>query len=135
MAMVSHMPNIHNSSARHKMSESHLRLLFCTMGERIRAIVFGACCLIVAAVSVHDAMLVLLHRSTIDEFERNPVGQWLIGAQDGDVWFFLLTKLVGTAVVFTALIALYEHRSRLALLVAGGVAACQLILFCYLTFG
>jgi hypothetical protein len=92
------------------------------------------CCLSVATVSAHDALLVVLNRANIGEYERNPVGRWLIELQGGEVWLFVLVKLVGTAVVCAALVTLYQWRARLALLVGSGVAVFQMILLWYLTF-
>jgi len=100
----------------------------------MRRIIFTSCCLFVAAVSVYDAMLVILHRGLIHDFERNPFGRWIIEGQGGDVWLFVLTKLAGTALVCTVLVTLYECHARLALVVSGGLACFQTILFWYLTF-
>ena len=79
-------------------------------------------------------MLVILNADIIGEFERNPVGRWLIELQSGDVWLFVVVKLVGTAVACTVLVTLYELRARLALIVGGAVASCQMALLWYLTF-
>jgi len=97
-------------------------------------IILAALCLLVAAVSVHDAMLVVLNADIISEVEQNPVGRWLIELQGGDVWLFVSLKLVGTAIVCAALVTLYEFRTRLALVASGGVASFQVGLLWYLTF-
>ena len=55
---------------------------------------FAACCLFVVAVSVHDAMLVVLHADIIGDVEQNPIGRWLIELQGGEIWLFLVAKLV-----------------------------------------
>lgn len=104
-------------------TESPLRLLLTAMAR-----------LFVAAVSVHDAMLVALNANVIGEVEQNPVGRWLIELQGGDVWLFVSLKLVGTAIVCAALVTLYEFRAHLALAASGGVAAFQMGLLWYLTF-
>ena len=103
--------------------------------EHPSEVVFAMFCLFVMAVSVHDAMLVVLNADVILEVERNPVGRWLIELQRGDIWLFVLTKLLGTAVVCSILVMLYEFRARHALVTAGGVASFQMMLLCYLTFG
>jgi len=115
-------------------TESPLRLLFRIAGERRSEITLAACCLFVAAVSVHDAMLVVLNATVIGEVEQNPVGRWLIELQGGEVWLFVSVKHVGTAVVCAVLVTLYEFRARLALAASGGVAAFQMGLLWYLTF-
>lgn len=111
---------------------SHLLRL---AGEHLSKAVFLMFCLIVMAVSVHDAMLVILNSDLILEVERNPVGRWLIELQRGDIWLFVLTKFLGTAVVCSILVMMYEFRVRQGLLAAAGVASFQLVLLCYLTFG
>ena len=101
--------------------------------DHARGVVFSVCCLFVMAVSVHDAMLVLIYRHLIEEFERNPVGRWLLDAHGGELWLFLSAKLGGTAVVCAILITLYEHRRRLAFVIAGGLTLFQIILLWYLS--
>ncbi len=103
--------------------------------EHPSGVAFAMLCMFVMAVSVHDAMLVVLNADVILEVERNPVGRWLIELQRGDVWLFVLTKFLGTAVVCSILVMMYEFRVRHGLLAVGGVASFQMILLCYLTFG
>ena len=115
-------------------TESPLCRSLRTARERQSQILLAACCLLVAAISVHDAMLVVLNAGVMGEVERNPVGRWLIEVRGGDVWLFVSLKLVGTAVVCATLVTLYEFRTRLALAAGSGVAAFQLVLLWYLTF-
>ena len=110
-----------------------LQLLHLARAHRTEA-VFAVCCLFVMAVSVHDAMLVVLNADIIGEFEHNPVGRWLIKLQGGEIWLFVLAKFVGTAIAIAVLVTLYELRARLALVAGGGVASFQMILLWYLTF-
>jgi hypothetical protein len=123
------------SSIAFNMKACHLSSLLRPAREHLSELVFAMSCLFVMAVSVHDAMLVVLNADVILEFERNPVGRWLIELQCGDIWLFVLTKLLGTVIVCSILVMLYEFRVRHGLLAAGGVASFQLILLCYLTFG
>ena len=118
-----------------KAKKSCLLHLLCLAKEHGSAVVFCACCLLVVAVSVHDAMLVVLNADIISQAERNPVGKWLIELQGGDVWLFVLAKLTGTAIACSVLITLYELRTRLALVASLGVACFQMILLWYLIFG
>jgi hypothetical protein len=117
-----------------KAKTSCLLHLFCLAKEHRSKLVFAACCLIVMAVSVHDAMLVVLNAEIILAVERNPVARWLIQLQRGDIWLFVLAKLLGTAIACSILVVLYEFRDRLALVAAGGVASFQIMLLYYLTF-
>jgi hypothetical protein len=87
---------------------------------------------LVGAVSVHDAILVVLHDDVIDEMEANPLGKWLLELQGGEVWLFVLLKLVGTAFVGATLIMLYSRHRRMAISVAGALAVFQLLLLGYL---
>jgi hypothetical protein len=93
---------------------------------------FGAGCLFVAAVSVHDAVLVILHHNVIGHVEQNPIGKWLIAAQQGDVWLFIFLKLCGTAVVCAILVTLYRWRRRLAWAAMVGLIGFQFFLLLYL---
>jgi hypothetical protein len=92
------------------------------------------CCLLIAAVSVHDAILVVLNANVIGDVEKNPIGRWLIEAAGGEIWLFVSLKLMGTAIVCATLVMLYEFRSRLALTAGTGVASFQAGLLWYLTF-
>jgi hypothetical protein len=103
--------------------------------QRRNAVVLGACCLLVVAISVHDAMLVILNSDVISQAERNPIGKWLIERQGGDVWLFVLVKLAGTAIACAVLVTLYEFRVHLALVASVGVACFQTVLLWYLIFG
>lgn len=99
-----------------------------------RTILFAGLCLFVGLVSVHDAMLIVFNHEIIYEVEQNPVGRWLMEAQDGEIWLFVIVKLAGTAVVCAVLISLYRFRPRFALIVAVAIAGFQAGLLYYLTF-
>jgi hypothetical protein len=96
---------------------------------------FTFCCIWIVAVSAHDAVLVVIHHQWIEEYERNPVGRWLIQCGGGDVWLFVWTKFAGTATVCAVLVTLYRYHVPVAVTVAGAVASFQLLLLCYLHFG
>lgn len=94
--------------------------------------VFVACCLWIAMVSVHDAMLVVLNDEVIVEMEQNPLGRRLIELQHGEVWLFVLLKLAGTAVVGAVLLTLYRRQQRWAFTIAAALALFQTFLLAYL---
>ena len=98
------------------------------------AAAFGLLLLLIAGVSVHDAMLVLLNREVILEFEQNPVGRWLMLAGDGDVWPFIVLKLAGTSAVCAMLLTMYRRAERFGFGIASAVACFQTLLLMYLTF-
>ena len=95
---------------------------------------FHACLFLIAAISVHDAYLVVLTEAVIQESERNPVGRWLIHLHGGEVWLFVAAKLCGTTLGCAVLLVLFEHRKQIALMVGSGVTAFQGCLLCFLTF-
>jgi hypothetical protein len=88
---------------------------------------------VIAAISVHDAMLVIVNRQVIAEEERNPLGRWLLTRQSGNVWLFVLAKLLGTAVVCAVLVRLYQWRMRVAMAVASALVCFQLGLLLFLS--
>ena len=98
----------------------------------VKPVVFALCCVGIALISVHDAMLVVVHHETISELERNPIGKWLLDIQQGEVWLFVLVKLAGTAVVCTVLVSLYQRCRKLALPIALSLTTFQSLLLVYL---
>jgi hypothetical protein len=96
-------------------------------------LVFSVLVLFIAAVSVHDAMLVVLNEGVIAHFERNPLGRWLIELGGGEVWLFVLVKLAGTSIACAALVAIYPRWRRGAVAAAATIAAFQLGLLLYLS--
>ena len=96
------------------------------------ALTFTTCCVCIAAISVHDAVLVLVHYEVIGDCEQNPLGRWLIQLHGGDVWLFVLMKFAGTALACALLVKLYQHRSGVGVTVAAAVACFQLLLLLYL---
>jgi hypothetical protein len=67
----------------------------------------------------------------IREFEKNPIGIYLIDCDDGDPGVFLRVKAAGTLLALTALSVLQRHSKRLASPVALALAVFQggLLLF------
>jgi hypothetical protein len=100
---------------------------------RGQAVIFGLCCLFVAAVSVHDAALVVVNHEVIADVEQNPMGQWLLDVQDGGVWLFVLLKLAGTALVCAVVVTLYQRHTQYGMVTAGGLVVFQAALLGYLT--
>lgn len=92
-------------------------------------------CTLIASVSIHDAMLIVVHHESILADERNPVGRWLLEIQGGDIWLFVLVKLLGTSAACALLIRLFEVRPQMALIAAGAVTCFQLGLLGYLSLG
>jgi hypothetical protein len=93
---------------------------------------FAILCCFIAAVSVHDAYLLLHYRQVMLENEKNPIGRWLIEVGGGDVKLFVAVKLTTTAVVCSFLVWMYQRHPRRTQYIATGVAAFQLGLLLYL---
>jgi len=76
--------------------------------------VFVGVLIFVASVSIYDGYLVIRTGSMIRDFELNPVGQYLINCDDGDISVFLRVKAAGTLVSLAGLCVLHRHSRRLA---------------------
>lgn len=76
--------------------------------------VFVGVLIFVAGVSIYDGYLVIRTGSMIRDFELNPVGQYLIKCDDGDISVFLRVKAAGTLVSLAGLCVLHRHSRRLA---------------------
>lgn len=88
--------------------------------------------LLIAAISVHDAWLVVINDQVIAEFERNPLGRWLIELNSGSVHLFVTVKLIGTSLVCGVLSTLHDTSPRIGRLVTWPIACFQLALLTYL---
>jgi len=88
--------------------------------------------LFIIGVSVHDGFLVLAHRSSIAEFELNPVGRWLLHSNGGDIWILLGAKTLGTLAASSILMWLYWLRPRLGWTVCAVICLLQLVLLIFL---
>lgn len=96
--------------------------------------VFGFLLTIVIAISVHDAVLIVVNHQIITDMEQNPIGVWLLDLHDGSVWPFVFLKLAGTSLVGTVLITIYRRHKKIALGCTVGLAAIQVALLWYLSF-
>ncbi|MEZ6125301.1 MAG: hypothetical protein R3C49_19305 [Planctomycetaceae bacterium] len=94
---------------------------------------FSAMLVLIGCISLYDAFLVVLFKDTIQQLERNPIGQWLIEIANGDVTVFVRAKLAGTLLVLSVLVAMRRCRSRSTMPVTNSIAACQTGLLGYLT--
>jgi len=104
-------------------------------GRNQVALVFACCCASIAAISVHDAILVILYCDSINQLERNPVGRWLLETDGGDVRLFIAVKFAGTAIVCTVLVRLYRYRRHLGMLAVVVLTCFQLLLLLHLHYG
>ena len=75
---------------------------------------FTGTLLFVGAVSFYDGYLVVRTGDMIEEFEKNPVGLYLIKIDNGSPSVFLRVKAAGTILVLTALSFLHRRSERIA---------------------
>jgi hypothetical protein len=96
------------------------------------ALLFAGALLFVGAVSVYDGYLVIRTGSDIREFEKNPVGLFLLDQNHGEPTLFLITKAAGTSIVLAALTVLYRRSQRIAFPVASALMLFQAGLLVFL---
>jgi hypothetical protein len=97
--------------------------------------IFTAVLIFVGSVSAYDGYLVIRTGETIRDFEKNPIGRYLIDRNDGDPALFLQVKAAGTIVALTALAALRKRSRRLAFPVAVSLVFFQSGLLIFLENG
>ena len=95
------------------------------MKERI---IFVVCCIIIVLVATVDIYWLIKNSEVILEYEKNPVGTWLINKDNGSVALFTSLKMLGTFIVITTLSVLYRLHAIKTIIVAGILALVQLIL-------
>jgi len=93
---------------------------------------FSCALLFVGAVSFYDGYLVVRTGDMIEDFEKNPVGLYLIKMDNGDPSVFLRAKAAGTIIALAGLIFLYRCSRRLASPVVCGLLAFQTGLLIFL---
>jgi hypothetical protein len=94
--------------------------------------IFAGVVLFVGAVSLYDGYLVLRTGDQIRQFEKNPVGLFLIEHNHGDPIVFLIVKAIGTCIVLSALTLLYRRSQRIAFEVASALMLFQAGLLIFL---
>ncbi len=87
--------------------------------------IFTAVLIFVGGVSAYDGYLVVRTGNMIRDFEKNPIGRYLIDSNDGDPALFLRVKAAGTIVALTVLATLRKRSRRLAASVAVGLVFFQ----------
>lgn len=88
----------------------------------------------IASVSIYDTFLIVRFSESIGVMEQNPIGQWLLALDNGEVSVFVRAKLAGTLCVVAILTAMYRCHSRRTVPVTTSIAAYQTALLSYLTF-
>ena len=91
--------------------------------------------LFIILVSVWDGFLSLRYRYTLPALELNPIAQILIAVNAGRVWYLLALKFLGTVLAGAILLAIYQSRPKLGLIVCIAIAVLQLGLILFLYWG
>jgi hypothetical protein len=101
-------------------------------GSRWAPFAFVAALIFVGASSFYDGYLVVRTGDMIEQFERNPVGLYLIHYNGGNPSIFLRLKAAGTIVALASLAFLHRRAPQLASRVACALVIFQTALLCYL---
>ena len=94
--------------------------------------ILNICVTIIVCISAIDIYWLSKNRDFIIPMEKNPLGTWLLHADNGDVSLFILCKFLGTFVVIGSIYFLKFHKSKYVRTVAITIATAQIILLCYL---
>jgi hypothetical protein len=100
-----------------------------------------ACKAVIGLVAAVDTYLTIKYATSLDIYERNPVGRWLMHLDAGPISStqqiaeFITAKFVGTLTVLIVIQALAYLRLPMACMVALPVAGFQLFLLGHLLFG
>lgn len=100
-----------------------------------------ACKAVIACVAAFDTYLTIKYAQSLDVYEQNPLGRWLMGLDHGPICetqqiaAFITAKFLGTVVVLITIQGLAYWRVRLAGMVAMPVTAAQLYLLAFLMLG
>ena len=98
------------------------------------------CKLVIGVVSAYDIFLTIKYYESLPWLELNPVGRWLMMLDEGPacelhhVAAFIAAKFAGNFIAICVIELLAAWRLRVSTAVALAVAACQMILFCYLQY-
>ncbi len=96
--------------------------------------------LIIGGISVYDIYLTIRYAESLEQYEANPIGRWLMGldqlarAECPDVSLFIGCKTIGTLFVLAVLAVLVVRWARLGHPIAMGVSLFQISLGYFLTF-
>jgi hypothetical protein len=96
---------------------------------------FTSALLFVGGVSFYDGYLVVRTGDMIQDFEKNPVGLYLIKIDNGNPSVFLRVKAAGTILVLVGLSLLHRRSKRLASPIAFALFAFQTGLLIFLEGG
>jgi hypothetical protein len=94
--------------------------------------VFEFLCFVIAIISTIDLYFIGKTRTIIQESEQNPIGQYLIRLDHGDISIFIAAKFLGTLLALYGLFKLHYLKFKYALLITWAIAIAQILLLIYL---
>lgn len=100
-----------------------------------------ACKATIGCVAAFDTYLTIKYAQSLDTYEQNPLGRWLMGLDQGPICetqqiaAFITAKFLGTLLALIVIQGLAFWRVRVAALVATPLALAQLYLVAHLLLG
>tara|TARA_R100000656_G_scaffold71761_1_gene53708 strand:- start:264 stop:590 length:327 start_codon:yes stop_codon:yes gene_type:complete len=95
---------------------------------------FATMWLAIGLISSVDLYWAIKNQHLMLEMEENPIGQWLLSKDDGDVALFMGVKMAGTTLALGLLVFLYHYKRRLAWISVITVTILQFYLLYYLGY-
>ncbi len=136
--LVSHVTTTHDL----RLLESLLRFTKKAAWAVINSVwVLMICKVVISFVAAYDTYLTIKYAESLDIYELNPLGRWLMSldtgpvAQTQQIAAFITAKFIGTLLVLLALQGLTYWRQQVAGVVAIHIAGFQAILCLHLMFG
>lgn len=95
---------------------------------------FAVMWLAIGLISSIDLYWAIKNQHLMLEMEENPIGQWLLAKDNGDVALFMGVKMAGTTLALGVLIFLYHYQRRLAWISVITLTVLQFCLLHYLGY-
>jgi|TARA_R110000824_G_scaffold10866_1_gene47553 hypothetical protein len=95
-------------------------------------VVFEFLCFVIAIISAIDLYFIGKTRTIIQESEENPIGQYLLRLDNGDISLFIAAKFLGTLLALYILFKLHRAEFKYTLLITWVIAIAQTLLLIYL---
>ena len=95
-------------------------------------LILHICCAIIVLVASIDTYWLSKNSDIIIQVEQNPIGQYLIELDNGDVSFFIFCKFIGTYMCVWGLYFAWKSCPKKINLISIVVALLQLLLLFYL---
>ncbi len=106
------------------------------VSDMIKKIAFVVALLaFVTFVQAYDMYWAIKLQESLYQNELNPIGRWLIAADDGDVSLFMAAKLISTVLVLSLASFLCIKNYRIGLITCCALSAFQGFLLWFLNYG